>query len=140
METNKALNGYIKADAALVKAELAVIAAKSKVREAADKLLAESGKGPYLVNGEELFLNGGKGGSLFLTRKRGRKALPKSDPAAAASEPAVAAPEGEVTVAVAEGAAPEAEITIPEPTAAEPVVTAEPAPAEAAVETEATAS
>jgi len=68
------INDYLAADEALKAAEETVAAAKAERDRVACILVAECGKGPYQVDGCELFLNGGKGGSLLLSRKRGRKA------------------------------------------------------------------
>ena len=68
------INDYLAADEALKAAEETVAAAKAARDKVACVLVAECGKGPYQVDGCELFLNGGKGGSIFLSRKRGRKA------------------------------------------------------------------
>jgi hypothetical protein len=115
----------LKASASVAKWEASLAKVRAAETEACKALLEASGKGPYLVNGEELFILKGKGGSVFLSHKRGRKPAPKVEAAPAAATEATEAE------APAAEAAPEAEVDVP-------VTTTEVA-AEAPVETPAEA-
>jgi hypothetical protein len=92
-------------DEALKAAEAAVLAAKNAREEAAIAILETHGKGPHKVGDEELYVFSGKGNSVFLGGKRGRKA-----------KPVVLAPVTTETPVETEAAAPEAPAA-PEPEA-----------------------